>query len=78
MAIVYRPPDAWLHFVAAAWNEPDGSGKTYQFSRTAPFPEEPQPAHSAAATTAAKVAVMCGLRTVCPSLDSRLPVAVRV
>src|SRR5690242_21189007 len=30
MLILYLPPDALVQLFAAAWNDPDGSGKTYQ------------------------------------------------
>jgi hypothetical protein len=47
------PCEFWLHPVAAAWNEPEGSGKTYQLSVTGPLLEESQAARSAVAPAVA-------------------------
>jgi hypothetical protein len=48
------PPDAVLQAVAAPWNDPDGSGNTYQLSVTGrPLPDDPHPAHNTVAASAA-------------------------
>ena len=51
--MVYTTPEALLHAAAAAANEPDGSGKAYQWSVTGPLPEEPQAAINAVIAIAA-------------------------
>jgi len=57
MLILYAPCELLLHSVAAAWNEPDGSGKTYQLSVTGPLPDEPHADRSAVAAAVARTAV---------------------
>ena len=42
--MLYSPPEALLQSAAAAANEPEGSGNTYQLSVTGPLLEEPQAA----------------------------------
>ena len=57
--MLYLPPDCWLHCVAAAWNEPEGSGNTYQLIVTGPFFADPQAANR---TVTKKVARIAGVR----------------
>ncbi len=45
--MVYLPPEAAEHCLAAAANEPEGSGKLYHWSVGVPPLELPQPAISA-------------------------------
>jgi hypothetical protein len=55
--IVYLPPDALEQFAAAAANEPEGSGNTYQFKVTGPLDDddEPHPPITATAATTDKI-----------------------
>src|SRR2546429_6219965 len=54
--MLYAPPDALLQLVAAAANEPDGSGNTYQLSVTGPFElDEPHAARRTVVSAAAAV-----------------------
>ena len=50
--MLYLPPESLLQLAAAAANEPEGSGNTYQLMVTGPLPEPPQPASRASAATA--------------------------
>ncbi len=62
--MLYLPPEALLHDAAAAANEPDGSGNTYQFNVTGPLPlEDPQPAMMAAVNTAPRIMPLRAKRT---------------
>jgi hypothetical protein len=67
-AMLYLPPDAAEHALAAAANEPEGSGKLYQLSVGVLPLELPQPAISApVASTAATRAAGPRLRAAPPS-----------
>ncbi len=46
IAMLYLPPDALLQALAAAANDPDGSGNTYQLSVMGPLLAEPHPVHN--------------------------------
>src|SRR5437868_10377172 len=65
--MLYLPPEPAEHSCAALANEPEGSGKTYQFSVTGPLPEPPQAASAIAATAAPATALIWRtLRTTTP------------
>jgi hypothetical protein len=58
IAILYLPSELAEQSEAALANDPDGSGNTYQFTTTAPLPDEPQAARAIAVTNIPKVAPM--------------------
>ncbi len=56
--MLYLPPEAAEQSDAALANEPEGSGKTYQFSVTGPLLEPPHAASAMAATAAPSTALI--------------------
>src|ERR1019366_4014389 len=65
MLIVYLPPEAALQALAAAANDPEGSGNTYQLSATGPLALDPP--HAASTIVAA-----AALRPASPARTSAL------
>jgi hypothetical protein len=54
--MLYFPPEPAEQSCAALANEPEGSGKTYQFNVTGPLLEDPQAANTIVVSPAPRIA----------------------